>query len=191
MSSKRLRRSGSIEMNLESERLLLRPLRLDDAEGNYPHWFNDDEVCRYNSHGERTYTKEMAKEYIEFVNGSNTHKVFAVIDKIKNFHIGNVSLQRIDKRNNNAEFAILIGEKKYWGGGFAYEAAKSLLRYGFDTLKLHRIYCGTSEANTPMQKLALRLGFAEEGRSREAFYKAGVFYDIIHYGLLGREYYFE
>ncbi len=175
-------------MNLESERVLLRPLRLTDVEGNYPQWLNDPKVCRYNSHGEKLYTKEMAREYIELVNSSDSYEVFAIIDKANDIHLGNISLQQIDRKNNNAEFAILIGEKAYWGKGYAFEAAQRVLRFGFETLKLHRIYCGTSEANIPMQKLALKLGFSQEGRSREAFYKKGAFYDIIHYGLLDTEY---
>ncbi len=174
-------------MNLESERVLLRPLCVEDAEGNYPNWLNDPEVCRYNSHGERRYTKEMAREYIKLVSSSDAYEVFAVIDKKNGIHIGNISLQQIDPKNKKAEFAILIGEKAYWGRGYADEAAKILLSFGFETLKLHRIYCGTSEANTPMQKLALKLGFTKEGRSREAFFKNGKFYDIIHYGLLDKE----
>ncbi len=178
-------------MNLESERVLLRPLCVEDAEGNYPNWLNDPEVCRHNSHGERRYTKEMAREYIEFANNSETHQVFAIIDRHNNRHIGNISLQQIDKRNKKAEFAILLGEKEYWGKGYAFEAAKVLLHHGFNTLNLHRIYCGTSAQNIAMQKLALKLGFTQEGRNREAFYKSGRFYDTIHYGLLDREYSLE
>ncbi len=171
-------------MNLESERVLLRPLCIEDAEGNYPNWLNDPEVCRYNSHGERRYTKEMAREYIELVSSSDAYEVFAVIDKKNDIHIGNISLQQIDPKNKKAEFAILIGEKAYWGTGYAYEAAKAIVRYGFEHLKLHRIYCGTSAQNIAMQKLALKLGFIKEGRSREAFFKNGKYHDILHYGIL-------
>ena len=178
-------------MNLETKRLLLRPLCLEDAKGDYPNWLNDKEVCRYNSHGDETYTQQMACEYITFVNNSTTHNVFAIVDKSANRHIGNISLQKIDRKNRNAEFAILIGAKEYWGSGYAFEASKTLLHYGFSILKLHRIYCGTSKANVPMQTLAKKLGFQQEGCFREALYKDGQYYDIIHYGLLHRAYSFE
>lgn len=87
-------------------------------------------------------------------------------------------------QNKSAEFAILLGDKEFWGKGLSKEAGKLLLQYGFDTLKLHRIYCGTSEANIPMQHLALSLGMELEGRRKEAMFKDGLFYDILEYGIV-------
>ncbi len=171
-------------MRLESDRVLLRELDIKDAYGNYPAWLNDKEVCRYNSHGDIPYTSEMAKEYIEFVNNSNKHCVFAVIDKKKDLHIGNISLQNINKKNNSAEYAILIGEKDYWGEGYGYEASKLLLDFGFGTLKLHRIYCGTPVTNKAMQKLAIKLGFKKEGIAKDAFFKDKKYYDVVLYRLI-------
>ncbi|MEA1973664.1 MAG: hypothetical protein U9N34_10310, partial [Candidatus Cloacimonadota bacterium] len=51
----------------DNKRVYLRPLKLNDAEGNYPHWLNDPEVTKYNSHGDIYYTKAMAIEYIKSV----------------------------------------------------------------------------------------------------------------------------
>ena len=171
-------------MRLESNRVLLRELDIKDAYGNYPKWLNDKDVCRYNSHGDQEYTLDMAKEYIEFVNSSNKHYVFAVIDKVKNLHIGNISLQNINKKNNNAEYAILIGEKNYWNGGYGFEASKLLISFGFKILNLHRLYCGTPITNKAMQKLAFKLGFKKEGIAKDAFFKDGKYYDVVLYGLI-------
>ena len=139
------------------KRVYLRPLSLEDANNNYPNWLNDKEVCRYNSHGNTLYTKEMAIEYIKSVQNSSTCRVFAVCLKDNDKHIGNISLQQISKIKKSAEFAILMGEKEYWGKGYATEAGKLLMTYGFQELELNEIYCGTSEKNIPMQKLALKL----------------------------------
>ena len=171
-------------MNLETKRLLLRPLILEDAEGNYPSWLNDTEVCRYNTHGEKHYTKAMAKAYIIEVNATKNAYVFAIIDRKKHQHIGNIALQSINQRNNSAELAILIGEKAYWRGGYGYEASQALLHFGFTSLKLHRIYCGTPITNVAMQKLALKLGFSQEGVAKEAFFKDGDYFDTILFGVL-------
>jgi len=171
-------------MNLESKRVYLRPLRESDAEGNYPHWLNDKEVCQYNSHGEILYTSDQAKEYIKHVNNDLTYQVFAIIDKATKKHIGNISLQKIDMKNKNAEFAILLGEKEFWHKGYAYEASTLILKHGFTTLTLHRIYCGTSILNKPMQNLALKLGFIQEGVLQEAILKNQIFFDVIIYGII-------
>ena len=175
-------------MHVESKDLYLRPLKTEDAEGNYPHWLNDKEVCKYNSHSDILYTKEMALEYIKKVNFGDTDKVFAIICKESERHIGNISLQHICKKNNNAEFAILIGEKSYYKKGYAKQAGKILLSYGFEELKLHRIYCGTSKFNIPMIKLAQFLGMKKEGQRTEAFWKNGEYVDIIEFGILKKNF---
>ena len=173
---------------LQGKHIYLRELCMQDAEGNYPNWFNNPEVTKYNSHGERVYTKEMAKEYIKMVADSSSHQVFAIVDKASQKHIGNISLQAIDTKARNAEFAILIGEPSVYGKGVGEEAGKLLLCYGFDELGLHRIYCGTSSNNLGMQKLAGKLGMKQEGLRRDSLLKNGEFADIIEYGILEDEY---
>lgn len=171
-------------MRLEGEQLYLRPIEERDAEGNYPHWLNDPDVCRYNSHGDVTYTREMAQAYIASVTDNPAYAVFAICLRKDNRHVGNIALQQISAKNRSAEFAILIGEPSVYGKGIGYEAGKLLLDYAFHTLKLHRIYCGTHIENIAMQHLALKLGMSEEGRRREAIFKNGKFADVVEYGLL-------
>lgn len=167
---------------LRGKRVTLRPLCMADAEGDYPGWLNDPEVTRYNSHGKVAYTREMAREYIASVENSYTQHVFAIILNEGQRHVGNISLQAISADNKSAEFAILIGEPDVYGKGVGYEAGKLLVEYGFETLGLHRVYCGTSRKNAAMQKLAEKLGMEREGCRKEAFFKNGVFEDIVEYG---------
>lgn len=171
-------------MKLEAERVYLRPLHADDAKGDYPSWLNDPDVCQYNSHGDTHYTQEMALSYIHSVQNNLTCKVFAICDSQTHKHIGNIALQAISEKNKSAEFAILLGDKAFWGKGLSKEAGALLLSYGFTTLKLHRIYCGTSVANIPMQHLAIALGMHLEGRRKDALFKKGQFYDVLEYGLV-------
>lgn len=175
-------------MKIEGERLYLRPLEKRDAHGNYPSWLNNPEVCRYNSHGEHLYTTEMAQSYIASVSDNPAYTVFAICLKENDQHIGNLSLQQISLKNRSAEFAILIGDPCAYGKGIGYEAGKLLLNYAFHTLELHRIHCGTHTDNVGMQKLALKLGFTQEGKRRDAIFKNGEFADIVEYGLLYNDY---
>jgi len=169
---------------IEGKNIDLRPLLMEDIEGEYVNWLNNDEICKFNSHHIYPYTKELAKHYITDVQDQKKHLVLAILAKDTGKHIGNISLQSIDNVNGNAEYAILLGDKNYWGKGIAKEASLLVLRHGFDVLNLHRIYCGTSSKNIPMQKLASALGMEEEGRRIEAMYKNGEYVDIIEYGLL-------
>lgn len=171
-------------MNSSSERIYLRPLSFKELESNYVNWLNDQEVCKYNSHGDYEYTKEMAEKFIKSLENDDTKEVYAVYLKEKDIHIGNISLQNIDRKNNKAEIAYLFGEKAYWAQGFASEASRILIQRAFEDLKLHRLYFGTSEFNIPMQKLGEKLGFVLEGKFKDDQYKNGKYNDIYLYGLI-------
>lgn len=159
-----------------------------DADGAYPGWLNDAEVCRGNSHHVFPYTREGALAYIRQAAQTRDSLILAVILRDGHRHIGNIALQDIHPLNRSAELAILIGERDVWGSGFAHEAAELIVAHGFTELNLERIECGTFSGNTAMQKLALRLGMKEEGRRRRAAYKNGRYQDVVEFGLLRAEF---
>lgn len=175
-------------VHLEGDQVELRPITLEDVSDTYIGWLNDPDVTKFNSHGAALYTREKAIEYVAKVSASDEYRVFAIRARDTGAHIGNISLQRINQIDRSAEFAILVGDKTYWGKGVAKEASRLILRYGFEQLGLSRIYCGTSRANEPMQRLALALGFKEEGVRKDAMQKNGVLVDVIDYELLAADF---
>ncbi len=166
----------------------LRPIEETDLSVAYRDWFNDPEVCAWNSHHRFPNYDEDMRAYYESTIRSHNNLILAICDKKTDRHIGNASLQGIDHLDRSAEFAILIGEKAFWGKGVGKEVATLIITHGFHQLNLHRIYCGTAENNMGMQQLAISIGFVEEGRSRQALFKDGGFRDIIHYGILEDEF---
>lgn len=173
---------------LDSENLYLRNLTVDDISDKYLQWLNDQETSLQNSHALFPYTMAQLKNYVESAVQNKSQLVLAIVWKENNVHVGNISLQNINWVNRSAEYAILLGEKQFWGKGIAYEASIKLIKHGFENLNLHRIYCGTTAENTGMKKLALKIGMKQEGIRREAFYKHGKFQDIIEYGILKNEF---
>jgi RimJ/RimL family protein N-acetyltransferase len=169
---------------LTGPRLYLRALCEADADGPYPTWLNDAEVCRGNLHHVFPYTREGALVYIRHTAQTRDALILAVVLREGNRHIGNIALQAIHSTNRTAELAILIGERDVWGMGFAQEAAALIVEHGFGELNLQRIECGTFSKNAAMQKLALRLGMKEEGRRRNAVFKNGRYHDVVEFGLL-------
>lgn len=159
-----------------------------ELQGNYPNWFSDAEVNQYNSHWARPSTFEQVKGFVESLSNDPTKLVFAVYALKEAEHIGNISLQAIDPFNQSAELAFLFGEKAYWNKGYAGTAAKLVLSHAFAHLNLKRVYLGCLATNTAMNKLALKLGFVEEGTRRKAAFNQGAFVDIKEYGLLNDEY---
>lgn len=169
---------------LEGKNIFLRTIEKTDLTDNYRDWFNDSEVCTFNDHHRFPMYSEQMLDYFNEIIRSKNNLVLAIIDKLTKKHVGNISLQNIDTVNRSAEFAVIIGDKEFWGRGIGEEAGKLIIEQGFNQLNLHRIYCGTSEDNVAMQKLAVKLGFLEEGRQKEGLFKNGKYKDIIIFGLV-------
>lgn len=163
----------------------VRPLQASDLEGPYPSWFEDQDVCRYNSHGKFFKTAAYFQAYLDGLNSED--QVLWAICHETDGHVGNISLQGISFINRHADFTVLIGNKKHWGKGVAYEAAKKLFQHGFNRLNLERIWCATASPNIAMRKLAKKLGMVEEGCRRAHLYFDGEWVDMIEFGILRRE----
>lgn len=74
-----------------------------------------------------------------------------------------------------------------WGQGFATEAARALLQWGFDTLDLNRVQAETDTRNTASSRVLEKLGFVREGTLREDCIVDGDVSNTWVYGLLRRE----
>ncbi len=172
---------------LIGESIYLRTITLADLTPCYRDWFNDAKVCKGNAHHRFPKYDEDMRAYYDHTIKSHENLVLAICDKVTDLHIGNVSLQDIDTINRSAEFAILIGDKEYWGKGVGTEVMNLIVTHGFHELNLNRIMLGTFEDNTGMQNLATKNGFKIEGRSRQAVWKEGRWKDVLHFGLLRDE----
>lgn len=164
----------------------VRPLSMSDIDGPYPSWFQDQIVCKYNSHGKLFQDRAALESYISGILARGD--VVWAIDHIADGHIGNLSLQSINWINRTAEFAILIGNKAHWGSGIAATASHVLIEHGFNKLNLNRVYCGTADINSGMKRLAAKLGMKKEGIRRQQLFLEGQYVDLVEFGLLKEEY---
>jgi len=102
--------------------------------------------------------------------------------------IGVCGLTWIHWKNRNAEVSIYIGETEWQEKGAATDSLKTLVKYGFENLGLHRIYAIIFEFNKPSIKLFEKCGFKFEGKHREVHYVKGRYWDELIYGILREEY---
>lgn len=163
----------------------LRPLCELDVDGNYPLWFNDLLVTKYSSHGKFFKSKNFFKKYILELD-EEKNLVLAIMHKRK--HIGNISLQNISFLDQNAELAIILGEKKYWGKGVGLKASIEICRHGFKNLNLKKIYCGTAKNNKGMNSIAKKLGMKIEGVRKNHLFLNNKFEDLLEYSIFKKEF---
>jgi diamine N-acetyltransferase len=101
--------------------------------------------------------------------------------------VGNCGVHRIDWRSRVAELGIFIGEKSYWNQGIGTRVMGLLLKYGFETLNLNRIFLEVFEDNKRAIRAYEKAGFVHEGRKRQAMYKGGRYKDILLMSVLRSE----
>lgn len=164
----------------------VRPLSEDDLDGPYIGWFQDQDVCRYNSHGKFFKTRTAFAEYLRELNRED--RVVWAICHAADGHIGNISLQELSLINRTAELAIILGDRRHWGKGVGLLAGRRLLDHGFRKLGLERIYCATAATNEPMKRLARKLGMTLEGTRRQHLFLEGARVDMVEYGILRSEF---
>lgn len=183
---------------IETERIaignLVELVNEEDYPTNYYSWMNDQVVTKYNSWGLFPYTKSTAKDYAKELEKSKNIIAWSIFAKSSSaptakmpVHIGNVTLQNINWINRSAEFAVVIGEKEYWGKGYTTEAAQLLFSHGFNKLNLHRIWTGTAATNIGMRKVAKKLGMTNEGVFRQATFLDGKYVDIYEFSIFEEE----
>ncbi|MEO3976193.1 GNAT family protein [Streptomyces sp. CAU 1734] len=101
--------------------------------------------------------------------------------------IGLVRLHGATPETGCAELDIYLGEKEYWGRGYATDAMRTACRYGFDDMRLHKISLTVATENHAARRVYEKVGFVEEGRLRQVFRRDGQWYDMFTMGLLADE----
>lgn len=101
--------------------------------------------------------------------------------------IGNSGFFDIDPVAHSAEVGIMIGEKSVWNQGLGTETMSLLLRHGFETLNLNRIFLRVYADNPRAKRAYEKVGFLLEGTQREAVFKRGKYGDIHMMSVLRRD----
>ena len=102
--------------------------------------------------------------------------------------IGNCGLFDFNRRARSAEVGIFIGDKSCWNQGYGTDAMRLILKHGFDTLNLNRIYLHVFATNPRAIRCYEKVGFVPEGRLRQAEFKNGQYVDFIVMSVLQSEF---
>lgn len=101
--------------------------------------------------------------------------------------VGNCGFAKLDRRNSCAEIGIFIGDARFWNKGYGTEAMRLMLKYGFFTLNLNRIFLTVYETNPRGIRCYEKAGFIHEGRLRQAIFQDGRYIDMLVMSMLRSE----
>lgn len=164
----------------------LRPMEPSEAEALW-RWNHDPEVMRWMSDGYPQSLAHVEKRVRERTANSYADVILGIEVLADRRLIGLVRLRDAEPETGCAELDIYLGEKKYWGQGHATDAMRTMCRYGFDKMRLHKISLTVVTENHAAHHVYRKIGFVEEGRLRQVFRRDGQWYDQFTMGLLAGE----
>src|ERR1700686_3773781 len=134
------------------------------------------------------YTEADAQDFMagtqeELLNGSGLR--LGIVVRESDTLCGGVGL-RIEPDHCRAELGYWIGVR-FWGKGYATEAARAMVEYGFETLGLHRIFASHFANNLASARVLRKIGMRREGSQRGHILKWGEFVDIEMYGMVASD----
>ena len=170
---------------LVGEKVYLRPLERADIGAGWHDWVNDP-VHTQGLWTPIPQTLEMMESYWEGTHGPNT-VAFAVCDRHDDAFIGNARLSEINWIHRSCYYGRLISPH-HSGKGYGSDALIQLLRYGFYTLGMNRIWSSAWVDNQASLGSNRKIGMTEEGILRQHVYKDGRFHDAVVLAMLREDF---
>lgn len=146
-------------MTFETQRLILRPWREEDAENLF--LYAKDPDVGYSAGWPAHTSVQSSRNIIKTV--LSAPETYAVCLKENNKAIGSVGLKMgaatdLTDREDECELGYWIG-KPFWSQGLIPEACKAILNYAFEVLKMQTVWCGYYDGNLKSRRVQEKLGF--------------------------------
>ncbi len=166
--------------------IYLRPITLEDTD-NIVRWRNSKEVKNFFIY-QSDITKEEHLSWMETKVKTGKVIQFIIIEKETEQAIGSVFLRDVDREFHKAEYGIFIGEESAKGKGYGTQAAKLIIKYAFESEKLHRLYLRVFADNKRAIASYENAGFVQEGYLHDDVYVKNEYRDIIWMAVINPNY---
>lgn len=170
----------------ETERLIIRRFRIEDAQDVYE-CCNDYEVVKTTLGLPWPYTLEMAKGWIEKhperEKLGQSYEFAICLKENPDKAIGCISLMDIHPVAKRAEMGYWVN-RKFWKQGIATEAAKFMLKFGFEELGLHSVIARYFDINPASGRVMEKCGMTYVGKIRDHEFRFDRFYNVGYYEML-------
>ena len=169
---------------LETERLILRKMVLNDAEAVFA-YASHSEVSRYTL-WETHRSIEDSRAFLEFAtqkyeNGGEPD--WGIVYRGNGCLVGACGLVNWEAEHARAEVGFVLS-REYWGRGLMSEAVRAILRFGFERMNLNRIEARCIAENAASARVMEKVGMVYEGTLRQREYIKGTYRDIKLYAIL-------
>lgn len=158
---------------IETPNLLLKYLTPNDASSEYATWLNDTEINQFLEVRHTTHTVDSCKEFIKECENDPNSYLYGIFTKSNERHIGNVKVGFINNLYKRGEVSLFIGDKNYWGKGYATEVVRAITQHSVNNLGLTKLEAGCYENNLNSLRVFLKNGYVVEGFFRSHIVSKG------------------
>lgn len=173
---------------LETERLCLRKLQMEDVYEYYERLFGDGDVSRYmlfDPHQDIGESLESLQRKLDKYDQGNYY-CWGITQKGDDSLIGLIELLRFDERDSSCSFVYMLG-CNYWNRGYGTEALKAVFRFAFEELEVERILADHMTKNPASGAVMRKAGMIHVGTEREKYEKLGMKFDAEVYEIRREE----
>ena len=173
----------------QGEKIRLRALTSDDADYRFAQSLDSISREEFNIGIELPTTVELQKTWLEKYGGCkqvNDMIAFA-LETHEQEYAGLVTMHSIDERHGKFSFSVLV-DRPYRKRGYAEDAVRLILKYGFMERRLHKCNSACASYNTASIQLHRKLGFIQEGTLRMEWFFNGKHHDELIFGMTLEEY---
>ncbi|MCL2386428.1 MAG: GNAT family N-acetyltransferase [Defluviitaleaceae bacterium] len=164
---------------LESERLILRKIREEDAAGLLE-WASDPETVKWLTWGGLSTLEEAHGTILNYY--LTLPCFFAIEHKKDRKYIGNIDLRLIPEHDKTGTGYVI--NRKYWGKGYMSEALRTIISFAFETLELNRVESHHYTANPASGRVMEKAGMIKEGIAIQSEKVKGIIHDCVLYGIV-------
>jgi ribosomal-protein-alanine N-acetyltransferase len=172
---------------LETDRIILKQIKEDDIPGIYRFYSGSDTLK--NIARDIFTKKEQAIEKVNLFHKSYEERKaiwWTFTQKPKDEFIGFGGLFEISKESNKAEIGYgLLPD--YWGKGIMSEVVEKLIDFGFNEIKLHKIYGRITPRHNASIRVLEKLGFKKEGEFKDDEFAQNKYFDTAYYSLINKK----
>ncbi|RIW38782.1 N-acetyltransferase [Bacillus salacetis] len=173
---------------LETERLILREITVEDAQAIYEN-FSDDRVTEY--YDLETFTDLSQAEALihKLLSGFTSREQvrWAITIKPEDLLIGTCGFHAIEKEHFKVEAGYELNPD-FWGRGIMREALNAIFTYAFEQMGVNRIEAFYDPENDRSKNALEKCGFVYEGTQRKRFFEKGKFVDASLSSLLKEDF---
>ena len=180
---------GGSNLMIQCEKSILKPLNRKCVSNNYISWLNDPIVNTYSQRLGKLSSQNDIWHYMDHANQSHDCLLLGIFDRGKDIHIGNIQLKYYDRANGLADLSTLIGEKDYWGRGYAKDIWKHIIHFGFQIANVRKFTMGNAAGNKAASAKTLSVGAKLEATKRKHTLIGKDYHDILEYGLFPEDFY--